>query len=120
VETNEAFMAQYGRGDAAGIAALYTQDGQILPPNSDFVTGRPAIRAFWQELMDMGISEVKLDTIEVGGCSDAAFEVVIYTLYHDKGQTFDQGKCIVIWKQEDGAWTQHRDIYNSNMPESGA
>jgi len=116
VETNEVFMAQYGRGDAAGIAELYTENGQILPPNSDFVTGRPAIQAFWQELMDMGVKEVKLETVEVGGCYDAAFEVAIYTLMDEKGQTFDQGKCIVIWKQEDGDWKQHRDIYNSSVP----
>jgi hypothetical protein len=27
-------------------------NGQILPPNSDFVTGKQAIQAFWQVAME--------------------------------------------------------------------
>jgi uncharacterized protein (TIGR02246 family) len=54
VAANENFMATFSRGDAAGMAALYTENGQVLPPNSDFVTGKQAIQTFWQALMDMG------------------------------------------------------------------
>ena len=31
---NANFMAAFQRGDAAGVAACYTADGQLLPPNS--------------------------------------------------------------------------------------
>ena len=64
-DANNDFMVTFGRGDAAGMADLYTDDGQLLPPNSDFMTGKEAIQAFWQALMDMGIKEAKLDIIEV-------------------------------------------------------
>jgi ketosteroid isomerase-like protein len=36
---NITFMQAFKSGDAAGLAALYTEDGQVLPPNSDFITG---------------------------------------------------------------------------------
>ena len=114
-ETNEAFMARYRNGDAAGVADFYTKGGQIFPPNSDIVTGRPAIQAFYQAMIDMGIKEIVLETAELEGSYNAAFEVATYTLLDEKGQTLDQGKCIIIWKQEDGAWKQHRDMYNSSM-----
>jgi uncharacterized protein (TIGR02246 family) len=70
---NEKFMTTFSQGDAAGLAALYTTNGQVLPPNSDFVTGKQAIQAFWQAILDMGIKEVKLEVVEVQGHSGPAF-----------------------------------------------
>ena len=113
---NKDFMVTFSRGDALGMANLYTDDGQVLPPNSDFVTGKEAIQGFWQALMDMGIKEAKLDIVEVEQQDDLAFEVSKYTLKGGEGQMLDQGKYIVVWKQEDGQWKLHRDIFNSSLP----
>ncbi len=118
VAADETFMTTFSRGDAAGIAALYTENGQFLPPNSDFVTGKQAIQATFQAFMDMGIKAIKLETIEVEGYGDTASEVGRYTLEGEGGQVLDQGKFIVIWKQEAGQWKLHRDIINTSMPAS--
>ena len=61
------FMAAISHGDAAGAAAVYTADGQVLPPNGDIVSGRPAIQTLWQGAMDTGVQAVTLETIEVEG-----------------------------------------------------
>jgi uncharacterized protein (TIGR02246 family) len=103
-------------GDAAGTAALYTESGQVLPPNSDAVVGRQAIRAFFQSLLEAGITAVTLATTEVEGFGDTAYEVGRYTLGGEGGQVLDQGKYVVIWKQEDGKWKLHRDIFATNLP----
>jgi uncharacterized protein (TIGR02246 family) len=116
LEANELFMDRFNQGDAAGMAELYTEEGQVLPPNGDFLTGRPAIQALWQGVMDMGIKEVELEIVEVEGRDDTAFEVSTYKLLDENGQTLDHGKYIVIWKQEDGDWKLHRDIFNSSVP----
>ena len=113
---NENFMAAFKRGDAAGMAALYTENGQVMPPNSDFVTGKQAVQMFWQALMDMGIKEAKLEIIEVEGHGDTAIEVSMFTLQGEGGQVLDKGKYIVIWKQEGGQWKLHHDIFNSSVP----
>jgi uncharacterized protein (TIGR02246 family) len=113
---NKDFMVTFSQGDAAGMADLYTDEGQVLPPNSDFVIGKEAIQAFWQALMDMGIKEAKLDIVEVEEQDDLAVEVSKYTLQGEEGQVLDQGKYIVIWKREDGQWKLHRDIFNSSLP----
>ena len=116
VIANENFMATFKRSDAAGIAALYTESGQLLPPNSDFVVGKQALQTFWQAIMDMGIKEAELETVEVEGHGDTAIEVGKYALKGEAGQVLDRGKYIVIWKQEAGEWKLHRDIFNSSMP----
>jgi uncharacterized protein (TIGR02246 family) len=113
---NKSFMEAFARGDAAGLAALYTAGGQLLPPNSDVVSGRDAIRAFWQGAIDMGLKEARLDTMEAEGVGNTAIEVGKYTLCLAGGQVADTGKYVVIWKTEAGGWKLHRDIWNSSRP----
>lgn len=116
VSANENFMTAFSQGDAAALAALYTENGQVLPPNSEFVTGKEAIQTFWQTLIDMGIKEANLEIIEVDGHGNTAIEISKYTLKGEGGQVLDKGKLIVIWKKENGQWKIHRDIFNSSMP----
>jgi uncharacterized protein (TIGR02246 family) len=116
---NAEFMSLFGRGDAAGMAAGYTRDGQVLPPNSDVVTGKQAIQAFWQVPMDAGVKGLKLETIEADEHGPTAYEVGRFTLSDASGQMVDSGKYVVIWKQEEGRWKLHRDIFNSSRPAPG-
>jgi uncharacterized protein (TIGR02246 family) len=115
---NERLMAAFRRGDAAGVAAVYTEDGQVLPPNSDVIAGRQEIQKFWQDAMKMGITALQLETVEAEGSADSANEVGRYTLQGVGGQAIDEGKYIVIWKQEVGQLKVYRDIWNSDRPAS--
>jgi uncharacterized protein (TIGR02246 family) len=116
---NENIMTAFKKGDAAGLAAFYTENGQILAPNSDFVTGRHAIQEFWQAVLGMGIKEIRLESVEVESQGDTAIEVGINSAYGGEGQEIDKGKYIVIWKREHGQWKLHRDIANSSNPVPG-
>ncbi|MGK7898330.1 MAG: DUF4440 domain-containing protein [Xenococcus sp. (in: cyanobacteria)] len=111
---NSNFMNTFNRGDGAGMGGLYTENGQLLPPNSEIVTGHSAISTFWQGAMDMGIKTAKLETVELEGVGDAAFEVGKYTLSGEGDKVIDTGKFIVIWRREGGNWKLHRDIWNSS------
>ena len=113
---NERFMAVFSRGDTDGLATLYTENGQLMPNNSDFVTGREAIRKFWQVSIDRGVRAMKLETVEVDGHGNTAIEVGRYTILGEGERVLDNGKYIVIWKQVDGQWKLHRDIFNSSKP----
>jgi ketosteroid isomerase-like protein len=59
---------------------------------------------------------IKLDTVEVEGFGDMAYEVGKYALSGKTGKVSDQGKYIVVWKKVRGQWKLHRDIFNSNVP----
>jgi len=113
---NEQFMDAFGRGDAAGVAALYTEDAKVLPPNHDVVRGQPAIRSFWQGLMDTGVKAVRLEIGEAEQQGDTAYEVSRATLLGAGDQVLDEVKYIAIWNREGAAWRLHRDIFNSSRP----
>jgi len=116
VRANTKFMGYFRNGDSKGLADCYTVDAKVLPPNLDEVSGREAIAQFWQALMDSGIKEAKLMTGEVDGNSTTAVEVSKYSLHDINGETLDSGKYIVVWKEEEGRWKLHRDIFNSSVP----
>ncbi len=120
----EAVMSEWTKqvaaGNGAGVAALYTEDAQLLPPNSDFVAGREAIAGVWQAMIDSGVTDVKLDTIEVTGMGEKAAEVGSYELMDAEGKVVDRGKYMVFWKKEGSDWKLHRDIWNTSLPAPGS
>jgi uncharacterized protein (TIGR02246 family) len=112
--SNENFTQAFARGDAATLASLYTDNAQLLPAQSDFVTGRSAIQRFWQSVMDMGINAAVLETLEVESADDTAYEVGRYTLKVVSGEVADTGKYLVIWRRQGGNWKLHRDIWTTS------
>jgi ketosteroid isomerase-like protein len=114
-KANEAFAAAFAKGDAVAIAAMYSGDAQVFPPNSDVITGSAAIQKVWQGAMGMGVKSVKLQTTEVEAHGAMAHEVGNYTMLAADGKEIDRGKYLVIWKREGNAWKLHRDIWNTSM-----
>ena len=112
------FVAAYNDHDARGLAALYTRDGEIMPPNSGVVKGARKLQALFKSFWDAGDTVMKLDTVEAKGFGDTAYEVGKYTLSGDSGKVNDRGKYIVIWKRTEDGWKLHRDIMNADAPGS--
>lgn len=118
-QANQKFMDTFRSGDAAGMAALYTENGMVLPPNDSFIEGREHIQRFWQGVMDKGVKSVELRIREVEQLGDTAYEVSRATLALENGQVIDQSKYVVVWKRQNGEWKLHRDIFNSNLKAEG-
>jgi ketosteroid isomerase-like protein len=111
---DQAFCAAFNRGDAAGVASCYAEGGQLLPAHSEIVE-RPAIRTFWQGVMNLGIQSAELRAVEVEACGDYAHEVGAYALRLADGTPADRGKYVVIWKREQGEWKLYRDIWTTSL-----
>ena len=114
---NRNFMDAFRRGDAAGIAELYTSEAKLLPPDSQMMSGREAIQSFWQGAMDMGIKEAELETVEVEAEGNLACEIGRFslTVQPEGGEgTTLTGKYVVVWKNQGGTWKLHADIWNTN------
>ncbi len=120
-KTNLKFAEAFKRGDVAAVAALYTSDARLLPPDTPMMTGTAAIKAFWQGAMNLGIKEATLETIEVESSdgSDLATEIGKFTLGIETpgGERIAQtGKYMVLWKRDAGIWKLQADIWNTNAP----
>jgi uncharacterized protein (TIGR02246 family) len=113
---NKAFGAAIAAGNAAAVAALYADDALVMPPNSEAVTGKPAIEKAFQGMIAGGVKQATLTAKEVEAHGDTATEVGAYSIKDGAGKEIDRGKYIVVWKRVQGQWKLYRDIWNSNMP----
>lgn len=114
--SNKTFSEALAAGNAAGVAALHTEDAMLLPPNSEAVSGRPAIEKLFAAFVAAGLKGVTLTSQEVEAHGETATELGAYSIKDATGKEVDRGKYIVLWKRVKGEWKLHRDIWNSNLP----
>ena len=111
--TNRRFEETFRSGGAAAAAReVYTRDARVMPPGAPTVLGRDAAEQFWPAAQQaLGIVDVQLSTVELEPLGDAAYEVGSARLTLAGGQQVT-AKYVVIWRQEDGRWRWHVDIWN--------
>lgn len=115
-EANEKWMAALEQGNAAGVAECYTEDSQFMPPNAPIMKGREGVKAFVEGRRKAGVKKIKLTTSEIEGDNKRALETGTYEVMVDGDKVVDQGKYLVEWKNQNGKWYFHRNMFNSNMP----
>lgn len=114
---NHRFEAAVRKGDIDGMASLYTPDAIALPPDGPVVKGRDNIKQLWGMVVNqMGLKDVKLETLDLQIAGDTAYEVGEATLSLEPTggkATMAVAKYVVVWKKVDGQWRLHRDIWNT-------
>ena len=113
---SQAFEDAMRKGDTAAVAAMYTEDGVILPPNHARVQGREGIAAFMKEMTDAGLS-LKLTPMDEWVEGTLGVRSGSYVLFDKELKEIDHGKWIEVWnKGADGKWLMVRDMWNSDDP----
>lgn len=117
----DGWIERYTAHDAAGVAALYTEDAQLLPPDAEIVSGRAAIQEFIERTNPPGSAALEIATVETLVFGDYAYRQGSFRLngganaqVSGNGQV--SGKFIELWKKTDGKWLIHRDIWSANAP----
>ena len=109
----DVFEQAFNSGQGGKLAGLYTNDAVAFPPGSARVEGREAIGAMWQGAINSGIKDLELEAVEITPAGEnTAYEVGRVSMKTPSGPA--EGKYIVIWKNDDGVWRLHRDIWNMN------
>lgn len=114
--SNESFAKFWAAGDSTGFGNCYTSDAQLNVPNMERMTGTAAAMGFFNGGYAWGIRGGSLTTDEVMGGPEVVGETGKYVITDSAGKAMDKGKYLVLWKQENGKWKMHRDIWNSDNP----
>jgi uncharacterized protein (TIGR02246 family) len=119
VEAVEDVMQQYeervNAGDAAGVAALFTENSIYYTAVGQVIEGREALQEAYQGAIDAGVTELSLETIETEVLYVTAYHTGSYTLVTPEGELLE-GYYMAIINRED-EWRIHRLVTNMAMPE---
>jgi uncharacterized protein (TIGR02246 family) len=112
---NDVWTAAFNKGDAAAVAALYTEDAYVLPPGSAMVKGRAAIEAFWRQAAQQ-MSDAKLTTVDVLPLGRSAAREIGTVALKTKSQPPQEvvGKYVVVWRKIGRDWKLATDIWNTD------
>ena len=114
-QVNVYFVNAFHKHDAQGIARHYTPGGKLLPAHSNIIVGRPAIGAFWQGVLDMGLCCTERKTIELQSAA-IGHEIGAYMLRMADGQPVDAGLYIALWQWTEGRWQIRYEVWQSGWP----
>lgn len=105
------------------LTGAYHEDARFLIPNAEPCEGREAIRAAWQQLLDIGADSLTLEPIEVREAGELTIEYGLYTLRvvaEGAEAMTDTGTYVVVHEaRQDGSSKLSLDIFNSNLPAGG-
>ena len=111
----EVSQSAFDARDPAAIAAIYAEDGAVMSPNSETMTGQAAVEDFWREVLVSGIDLGVAKATHLYAHGDVGYEVGTYAVT-DPGGAIDDGKYVRIWRHGNGKWQLHHVIWNSDLP----
>ncbi|MPV58353.1 DUF4440 domain-containing protein [Burkholderia sp. HI2761] len=114
---NARWADAFARGDYDAIGRLYTDDGALLPPGGDKVTGRRAITEYFTN----GYAGSKPGTVsfsndEFYGNDRVATEVSDVEVRDGDGKLKIRAKQTLVFLKQGGTWKLHRDMWNAYPP----
>ena len=115
--TNHLFNTEVvARRNFAALDDVYTSGARILPPGAPMIAGREAIKQFWSDLaQSVNATAAVLTSLDVMQAGDGVVEIgrATLTLEPQPGSTAQmEAKYVVYWRQENGRWKWHVDIWN--------
>ena len=109
------FVSALGRGDADALAALYAADATLLPPGATPISGREAIRRFWQAGLNAGIVGLRLEAARLDQDTRLAYELGRYELRLEPAASkpvIDRGNYMLVHaRQTDDSWLRRVEFF---------
>jgi len=93
----------------------YCQNACAMPEDTTSICGIDQLIAYYYNQGKNKDFIIEVEAKAIYGSDSAVVEEGIYQFPNPNGGFYDQGKFIAIWKQENGLWKIHREIWNSNQ-----
>ncbi len=115
-KSNAIYFESFVRNDSSIFINSYAKDACILAPNAPAACGRAAFAKFFRAAyQDYGLKNGKFITTNVyGDGKEYVTEEGLWQSFNAKGELFDDGKFLVLWKKTDDGWKMFRDSFSSN------
>lgn len=106
-------------GNADVIASAFTQNGLLMAPDMKSMTGRQAVREYYQNIFDQYQTFLESGYEEVKVSGDVAYGVgfaKVKLIPRSGGEALSStAKYInILQRQNDGSWLTTHDIWNAN------
>jgi ketosteroid isomerase-like protein len=119
-----AYSTHFSAGHAEQVAALYTEDAEILPPNEKAISGRSNIQAYFATFLGAGTVSFAQTTNAVIASGPHAVERGTYVISFTPGPNApkefkavtDTGKYVAHWVNQGGTWLMAHDMWSSDLP----
>ena len=121
-DVTQRYVEAFNRGDLDAAVEFYTDDATFLHPHAEIVSGKQAIKEFFEAgRVFLGLKRLNFEILESGCDGNLAYErgIMQIDIEPEGGQALvDKGKYLVVMKrQSDGSWKVAVDIWNSDLPE---
>ena len=114
---NARWADAFARGDYDAIGRLYTDDGTLLPPGGDKVTGRSAITDYFiNGYAGSNPGTVSFSNYEFYGNDRVVTEVSDVDVRDGDGKLKIRAKQTLVFLTQGGTWKLHRDMWNAYPP----
>ena len=114
------FAAAFNSKDADKVLSFYSSEIVFMPPNSPILRGKEAVRKFYDDLYTEGATELRMESVDVGGHGPLAYESGTFSLNRRPSggaHTRDRGKYLFIWRNTNGTWLNEYTMWSSDLPE---
>jgi ketosteroid isomerase-like protein len=119
--TTASLLSAVNAADLAGVVAVWSDDGVLMPPHHPSVRGRPEIERYFSELFERTRFTFSFTATTLHISGGTAFERIEYSVSARPSQggaeARDVGKGLHVYRREpNGLWKLALDIWNSDTP----
>jgi uncharacterized protein (TIGR02246 family) len=100
------FVSRWSESDGAGLAGLFTRDGDLIVPTGKTLSGQQSIAAFYEAIFKNGYQGTSVDfALEGVRMRDEGFAVLdgSFSILKKAGPA-EQGRFCAILVKESGGW----------------
>lgn len=115
-ESNAIYFTSFVKNDSSIFIDRYAEDACIMAPNSPQLCGPRAAASFFKFGYEtIGLRGGRFITTAVyGDGKEYVTEEGLWQSFNEKGELFDDGKFLVLWKKTSRGWKMYRDSFSSN------
>src|SRR5260370_26682105 len=95
--------------DAAQLAQLYGKDAVLMPRGEQVVTGRVAIRSWFEKALAR-LGQIRMVPVEMRVLEDEAFQIGNFQMQRDDNPSVAV-KYVLLLRRADGQWLIQHDIW---------